>query len=102
MARVSDDCRIEHQHTKHDSLCCDNYTFVVDGNGPLCHLRAARSLTPAAAAAAASVLPAIRFSRNRRTCASVTHPSSSPERETLVVECGAADSCDTCAGTAAT
>ena len=28
-------------------------------------MRAARSLTPAAAAAAASVLPAIRFSRNR-------------------------------------
>ena len=36
--------------------------FAVDGNGPLCHLRAARSLIPAAAAAAANVLPAIRFS----------------------------------------
>ena len=41
--------------------------FAVDGNGPLCHLRAVRSLIPAAAAVAASVLPAIRFSRNRRT-----------------------------------
>ncbi len=50
--------------------------FAVDGNGPLCHLRAARSLIPAAAAAAATVLPAIRFSRNRRTWASVTNPSS--------------------------
>ncbi len=53
--------------------------FAVDGNGPLCHLRAARSLIPAAAAAAASVLPAIRFSRNRRTWASVTNPSSGGE-----------------------
>jgi hypothetical protein len=34
---------------------------AVDGNAPLCHLRAARSLIPAAAAAAANVLPAIRF-----------------------------------------
>ena len=50
--------------------------FTVDGNAPLCHFRAARSLIPAAAAAAASVFPAIRFSRNRRTCASVTNPSS--------------------------
>ena len=36
--------------------------FADDGNGPLCHSRAARSLIPAAAAAAASVCPAIRFS----------------------------------------
>ena len=50
--------------------------FAVDGNDPLCHLRADRSLIPAAAAAAPSVLPAIRFSRNRRTWASVTNPSS--------------------------
>ena len=55
--------------------------FTVDGNGPLCHLRAARSLIPAAAAvAAANVLPAIRFSRNRRTCASVTNRSSTRKR----------------------
>ena len=45
----------------------DYGAFAVDGNGPLYHLRADRSLIPAATAAAASVLPAIRFSRNRRT-----------------------------------
>jgi len=37
-----------------------------------CQARAARSLMPAAAAAAARLLPSIRFSRSRRTCASVT------------------------------
>ena len=43
-----------------------------DGNGPDRQARAARSLMPAAAAAAARLLPSIRFSRSRRTCASVT------------------------------
>ena len=47
-----------------------------DGNAPLCYVRAVRSLIPAAAAAAVNVFPAIRFSRNRQTCASVTNPSS--------------------------
>src|SRR5712692_8332300 len=50
--------------------------FVPDGNGPSCHRWAVRSHMPAAAAAAPIVLPFIRFSLNRRTCASVTNPSS--------------------------
>ena len=50
------------------------------GNAPLSHRRAVRSLMPAAAAAAASVFPLIRFSRNRRTCASVTNPPSQAKR----------------------
>ena len=50
--------------------------FTVEGNAPLCHRRAVRSLIPAAAAAAANVFPDIRFSCNRRTCTSVTNPSS--------------------------
>ena len=54
----------------------DGGAFAVDGNVPLCHVRAVRSLIPAAAAAAVSVFPAIRFSRNRQTCASVINPSS--------------------------
>ena len=35
--------------------------FTVEGNAPLCHRRAVRSLIPAAAAAAANVFPDIRF-----------------------------------------
>jgi hypothetical protein len=46
-----------------------------DGNGPACHTRAVRSLIPAAAAAAANVLPAMRCSRKRCTCRSVTNPN---------------------------
>ena len=45
-----------------------------------CDFRAARSLIPAAATAAASVFRAIRFSRNRRTRASVTNPSPTRKR----------------------
>ena len=41
--------------------------FAVVGNAPSCQRRAVRSLIPAAAAAASSVFPVIRFSRNRRT-----------------------------------
>jgi hypothetical protein len=50
--------------------------LVAEGNDPSCQCRAVRSHMPAAAAAAPTVLPSIRFSLNRRTCASVTNPSS--------------------------
>ena len=49
------------------------------------HLRAARWLIHAAATVAANVLPAIRFSRIRGNCASVTNPSST--RKTGSVTC---------------
>ena len=58
-------------------------TFAVDGNAPLCQCRAVRSLIPAAAAAAANVFPDIRFSRNRRTWASVINPSSTRKTGSL-------------------
>ena len=57
--------------------------FAVDGNAPLCQCRAVRSLIPAAAAAAANVFPDIRFSRNRRTWASVINPSSTRKTGSL-------------------
>jgi len=52
---------------------------VSDGNAPSCQTRAVRSLIPAAAAAAAIVLTAMRCSRKRRTCLSVTTPTSASE-----------------------
>ena len=57
--------------------------FAVDGNAPLCQCRAVRSLMPAAAAAAANVFPDIRFSRNRRTWASLINPSSTRKTGSL-------------------
>ena len=45
--------------------------FACDGNGPLCHLRADRTLIPALAAAVSCVLPSIRFCLNSLTCRSV-------------------------------
>ena len=57
--------------------------FAVDGNAPLCQCRAVRSLMPAAAAAADNVFPDIRFSRNRRTWASVINPSSTRKTGSL-------------------
>ena len=54
--------------------------FVAEGNAPSCQRRAVRSHMPAATAAAPTVLPSIRFSLNRRTCASVTNPSSVTEQ----------------------
>ena len=58
----------------------DRGARAADGNAPCCQRRAVRSFIPAAAAAAASVFPAILFSRKRRTCASVTNPSSRGKR----------------------
>ena len=46
--------------------------FVADGTGPPSHSRAVRILMPADAAAAAWVLPSIRFCLKSRTCASLT------------------------------
>src|SRR5208282_1580052 len=43
-----------------------------DGYNPRSHLRALRTLMPAAAAAVSCVLPSIRFLRNTPTCASLT------------------------------
>ena len=42
--------------------------FACDGNGPLCHLRAERTLIPALAPAVSCVLPSIRFCLNSLTC----------------------------------
>ena len=61
--------------------------LAVDGNAPCCQRRAVRSLIPAAAAAAANVFPDIRFSRNRRTCASVTNPSSTRKTGSVTRRC---------------
>ena len=49
---------------------------AVEANAQRCQRCAVRSPIPAAAAAADTVVPSILFSRNRRTCASVTNPSS--------------------------
>ncbi len=47
-------------------------SFVADGSGPRCHLRAVLSLIDAAAAAASIVLFSIRFFLSKRTCVSLT------------------------------
>ena len=52
--------------------------FVADGNGPLCHLRAERTLIPALAAAVSCVLPSIRFCLSSPTCRSVINGTSVP------------------------
>ena len=65
--------------------------FVADGTGPVSHSRAVRRLIPLAAAAAAWVLPSIRFCLMSRTCASVTidhrltQPAGRPDAADLVV-----------------
>jgi hypothetical protein len=45
-------------------------TFVSEGSGPRCHVRAVLSLIPAADAAASNVLFSIRFFLSKRTCLS--------------------------------
>ena len=52
--------------------------FVCDGNEPLCHLRAERTLIPALAAAVCCVLPSIRFRLSSLTCRSVINGTSVP------------------------
>ena len=52
--------------------------FACDGNGPLCHLRAERTLIPALAAAVSCVLPSIRFCLNSLVCRSVINGTSVP------------------------
>ena len=52
--------------------------FAADGNASRCQHRAVRSLSPNR-----QRLPTILFSRNRRTCASVTNPSSRRETGNL-------------------
>ena len=52
--------------------------FAADGNASRCQRRAVRSLSPNR-----QRLPTILFSRNRRTCASVTNPSSRRETGNL-------------------
>ena len=52
--------------------------FACDGNEPLCHLRAERTLIPAFAAAVSCVLPSIRFCLNSLTCRSVINGTSIP------------------------
>ena len=52
--------------------------FVCDGNGPLPHLRAERTLIPAFAAAVSRVLPSIRFCLSSPTCRSVINGTSVP------------------------
>ena len=55
-------------------------SFVADGSGPRCHLRAVLSLIPAADAAASIVLSSIRFFLSKRTCLSLTiRGSRSPD-----------------------
>ena len=51
---------------------------VSDGRGPLCHLRAERTLIPAFAAAVSGVLPFIRFCLISLTCRSVINGTSVP------------------------
>ena len=51
--------------------------FVADGNRPLCHFRAERTLIPAWAAAS-RVLPSIRFRLIGLTCRSVINGTSVP------------------------
>src|SRR6185437_4168744 len=54
-------------------------SFVADGSGPRCHLRAVLSLIPEADAAAPIVLRSIRFFLSKRTCLSLTiRGSTSP------------------------
>ena len=52
--------------------------FVADGNGPICHFRAERTLIPALAAAVSCVLPSIRFCLSSLTCRSVINGTSVP------------------------
>ena len=47
-------------------------SFVCDGSAPVFHVRAERSLIPAASAAASMVFASISFFLSRLTCASVT------------------------------
>jgi hypothetical protein len=59
-------------------------SFVSEGNGPRCHVRAVLSLIPAAAAAASNVAFFIRFFLSKRTCLSLTirgsrSPGTRPE-----------------------
>ena len=56
-------CRVRHVRA----------SFVSDGSGPACHVRAVRTLIPAAAAAASWVFPSAIFFLSSRTCASVTN-----------------------------
>ena len=59
-------------------VCHGRSAFAADGNASRCQRRAVRSLSPNR-----QRLPTILFSRNRRTCASVTNPSSRRETGNL-------------------
>jgi hypothetical protein len=65
-------------------------SFVSEGSGPRCHLRAVLSLIPAADAAASNVFFSIRFFLSKRTCLSLTirgstSPGTRPELQLRTV-----------------
>ena len=59
-------------------MCHRCSAFACDGNGPLCHLRAERTLIPALATAVSCVLPSTRFCLNSLVCRSVINGTSVP------------------------